>query len=74
MDYSPLGSSVHGILQARKLEWVAISLPGDLLDSGIAGGLFTIRTTSEATGGMWARKIQRLLSTLSAGESAGIQG
>ena len=25
MDYSPPGSSVHGILQARKLEWVAIS-------------------------------------------------
>ena len=26
MDYSPPGSSVHGILQARILEWVAISL------------------------------------------------
>ena len=25
MDYSPPGSSVHGILQARRLEWVAIS-------------------------------------------------
>ena len=25
MDYSPLGSSVHGILQARILEWVTIS-------------------------------------------------
>ena len=25
MDYSQLGSSVHGILQARILEWVAIS-------------------------------------------------
>ena len=25
MDYSPLGSSVHGISQARILEWVAIS-------------------------------------------------
>ena len=24
MDYSPPGSSVHGILQARLLEWVAI--------------------------------------------------
>ena len=23
MDYSPPGSSVHGILQARTLEWVA---------------------------------------------------
>ena len=27
MDYSPLGSSVHGISQARILEWVAISYP-----------------------------------------------
>ena len=25
MDYSPLGSSVHGVLQARILEWVSIS-------------------------------------------------
>ena len=25
MDYSPPGSSVHGIVQARILEWVAIS-------------------------------------------------
>ena len=25
MDCSPLGSSVHGILQLRKLDWVAIS-------------------------------------------------
>ena len=25
VDCSPLGSSVHGILQARILEWVAIS-------------------------------------------------
>ena len=25
MDYSPPGSSVHGIMQARILEWVAIS-------------------------------------------------
>ena len=25
MDYSPSGSSVHGVLQARILEWVAIS-------------------------------------------------
>ena len=25
MDYSPPGSSVHGILQARILEWVAMA-------------------------------------------------
>ena len=36
MDYSPPGSSVHGILQARILEWVAMpSPPGDLPDPGL---------------------------------------
>ena len=34
-DCSPPGSSVHGISQARRLEWIAISLPGDLPDPGI---------------------------------------
>ena len=32
MDCSPPGSSVHGILQARILEWVAISFSRDLPD------------------------------------------
>ena len=32
MDLSPLGSSVHGILQARIQEWVAIPFSGDLPD------------------------------------------
>jgi len=48
MDYSPPGSSVHRILQARILEWVAIpfyrgsSPPGELnLVSCIAGRFFT---------------------------------
>ena len=35
MDCSPPGSSVHGIVQARILEWVAISPPGDLPNQGI---------------------------------------
>ena len=35
VDCSPPGSSVHGILQARILEWVAIPSPGDLPDPGI---------------------------------------
>ena len=38
MDCSPPGSSVHGISQARKLEWVAIPSPGDLPDPGIEPG------------------------------------
>ena len=51
MDCSPPGSSVHGISQARILQWVAISFSRDLPDSGIepatpvspvlAGGFFT---------------------------------
>ena len=32
---SPPGSSVHGILQARLLEWVAFPPPGDLPNPGI---------------------------------------
>ena len=35
MDCSPPGSSVHRILQARILEWVAISFSGDLPDQGV---------------------------------------
>ena len=49
MDYSPPGSSVHGILQARILEWLAISFsrgsswPKDQTwVSCIAGRFFTI--------------------------------
>jgi len=35
MDCSLPGSSVHGILQTKVLEWVAIPSPRDLLDPGI---------------------------------------
>ena len=35
MDCSPPGSSVHGILQARLLEWVAIPFSRDLSHPGI---------------------------------------
>ena len=35
MDCSLPGSSVYGIFQARILEWVVISSPGDVPDSGI---------------------------------------
>ena len=35
MDCSPPGSSGHGILQARILEWVAIPFSRDLSDPGI---------------------------------------
>ena len=55
MDGNPPGSSVHGILQARILDWVAIpfysrsSLPRDQTQvSSIAGGFFTSWATREA--------------------------
>ena len=35
LDCSPPGPSVHGIFQARILEWVTIPSPGDLPDPGI---------------------------------------
>ena len=35
MDSNPPGSSVHRILQARILKWVAISFSGDLPNTGI---------------------------------------
>ena len=35
MDYSPPGSSVRGILQARILDWVPFPSPWDLPDPGI---------------------------------------
>ena len=49
MDCSPPGSSVHGILQARILEWLPFPSPGGSSPSRdgtqvsrIAGGFFTI--------------------------------
>ena len=35
MDYSSPGSPVHGILQARILEWVAMPFSRDLPDPGM---------------------------------------
>ena len=35
IDCSPLGSSTHGIFQARILKWVAISYSKDLPNPGI---------------------------------------
>ena len=35
MDCSPPDSSVHGILQARILEWIATCSSGDIPDPGI---------------------------------------
>ena len=56
MDCNPSGSSVQGILQARRLEWVAIPYSTDLADPrtkspfcyvhpALAGGFFTTSAT-----------------------------
>ena len=46
MDCSPPGSSVHGILQARILEWVAISFSkGIFLTQGSNPSLLHCRET-----------------------------
>ena len=60
MDCSLAGSAIHGIFQARILEWVAVPAPGDPSDRGIkgaslvslalAGGFFTI----------WEKKVSHL--------------
>ena len=55
MDYSPPGSSVHGILQARILEWVAMpfsrgsSLKDRTWVSRNEGRFFTVWATREET-------------------------
>ena len=49
MGYSPPGSSVHGILQARILEWLPLSSPGDLSNPGIKPGSPALETDSLAT-------------------------
>ena len=50
MDCNLPGSSVHGILQARILEWVAIPFFRDQTQvSCIAGRFFTVWATREGT-------------------------
>ena len=58
VDCSPAASSVHGILQARILEWVAVPSskgsshrgikPTSLMSPAMAGRLFITRATWEA--------------------------
>ena len=53
MDYSPPGCSIHEVFQARILEWVAISLSGDLPNLGIKPGSPALQANtlpSEPTG------------------------
>ena len=45
-DCSPPGSTVHAILQARILQWVAISFSRDLPDPGIESGSLALQADS----------------------------
>ena len=71
MDCRPPGSSVHGILQARILEWLVIAFsggstyPGIQLISRIAGGFFTIKATREAERGCSLKSVLRELPSIS---------
>ena len=72
MDHSPPDSSVHGILQARTLEWVAV--PSSRGSSrtrerthaswspASAGGLFTTRAAQEAYNGHYLQLFHRTRS------------
>ena len=51
VDCSLPGSSVHGILQARILEWVAISFSRNLPDPGIEPGCSCLENPTD--GGAW---------------------
>ena len=52
MDCRPPGSSVHGSLQARTLEWITITFSRDRTQvSCNAGRFFTVWTTREARTG-----------------------
>ena len=65
---SPPGSSAHGVLQARTLEWVSVSFsrgpswprmePASLRSPAWAGGFFTTSTTWEAPT-MWINNAKK---------------
>ena len=52
VDYTLPASSVHGIFQARILEWVVILSPGDLPDPGIEPGSPALQADST----IWATR------------------
>ena len=49
MDCNLPGSSVHGIFQARILEWLPFPSPGDLPDGGIEPGSPALQADSLPT-------------------------
>ena len=64
MNCNPPGFSIHGILQARILEWAAIPSPGDLPDPGIEPGLPALQADSLLTEPPGKPKIPLVISVL----------
>ena len=65
--YSPPGSPVHGIIQGRVLEWVAMPIPG-ILDPGLNPCLLQLLYCRQilyccATGEAWAMSFLRTLKS-----------
>ena len=63
MDCNLSGSSVHGIFQARVLEWIAIPSPEDLPNPGIEPGSPTLQADalpSEPPGKIYPRHLPKL--------------
>ena len=56
MDCSPPGSPVHGISQARILEWVAFSTPGDLPNLGIKPASLMSPALGGQIGKVWGQE------------------
>ena len=71
LDHNPPGSSVHGTLQARTLEWVAIAVsrrssrPRDRTwISCIAGGFFTVWATGKIKTLKWGEACSVMSNSL----------
>ena len=57
MDCSPPGSSVHGIFQARILEWIAVPPSGDVPHPGVLHSLVVKRLSTVWE--TWVRSLGR---------------
>ena len=53
MDCSPLGSSIHGIFQARVLEWDAIAFSGEVPE------IYQIWSQNQANQNDWSKETQK---------------
>ena len=56
IDYSPPGSSVHGIFQARVLEWVSIAFSGGSWEASLRRELWSLKSPAENLGNRISRE------------------